>query len=496
MKTLFAWIGLADLRGTDAEGVSKGPILAAAQSLPLDAIQLISDHPEETGHRYSDWLTQQTTATISMTQADLTGPTEFGEIYEAAIETVKGYFETRSKDDTCYFHLSPGTPAMAAVWILLSKTKYPAVLIESSPEAGLREVSFPFDLAVEYLPDLLRDKDRKLIDLSEGPPPAGPEFSAIIHRCSTMKRVLARAAWIAVRAVPVLIQGESGTGKELLARAIHQASPRNEAPFVAVNCGAIPPDLLESEFFGHRRGAFTGADSDRVGHFEEASGGTLFLDEIGELPLNLQVKLLRVLQEGQVYPLGSSKPVTVNVRILGATNRDLIAEVATGAFREDLFHRIAVGILNLPPLRDRSGDLSLLVDAFSVELNAELADQPGYIRRRVKPSARKALLSHDWPGNVRELRNTLLRAFAWSQSPEISTKDIEESLIVRPGDSKNIMGLPFSPDFDIRKLLAEVVRHYFTRALKQSGQKKSAAAKLVGLPNYQTFDNWAKKYEL
>jgi transcriptional regulator with PAS, ATPase and Fis domain len=178
-----------------------------------------------------------------------------------------------------------------------------------------------------------------------------------------MKRVIALARRVAIRSIPVLIEGESGTGKELMARAIHQASPRAAKPFITVNCGAIPPELVESEFFGHRRGSFTGAVSDRKGHFERADGGTLFLDEIGELPKAIQVKLLRTLQEGEVTPVGSSEARKVDVRVVAATNRTLISEVAEGNFREDLFYRLAVAIIKLPPLRERAGDLSLLIDA-------------------------------------------------------------------------------------------------------------------------------------
>ena len=195
-----------------------------------------------------------------------------------------------------------------------------------------------------------------------------------------MVRLVEKAQQVALRNVPVLLEGESGTGKELFARAIHQHSPRRDEPFIAVNCGAIPQNLVESELFGHEKGAFTGANAPRKGHFESAHGGTLFLDEIGELPKDMQVRLLRVLQEGEVVRLGASRPISLDVRIVAATNRTLIEEVGEGRFREDLFYRIAVAYLKLPPLRERPGDLGLLIDHLIEQINRESEEQP--IERR------------------------------------------------------------------------------------------------------------------
>ena len=196
---------------------------------------------------------------------------------------------------------------MAAIWLLLAKTRYPARLIESSREHGVKEVSIPFELSAEFAPVASKQADEALARLMMGMSPESPAFTAIVHRCAAMKRTVAMAHRLAVRDVPVLIQGESGTGKELFARAIHQASARNGKPFVAVNCGAIPHELVEAELFGHERGAFTGATAARAGYFESADGGTLFLDEVGELPLASQVRLLRVLQEREVTRVGATE---------------------------------------------------------------------------------------------------------------------------------------------------------------------------------------------
>jgi transcriptional regulator with PAS, ATPase and Fis domain len=384
---------------------------------------------------------------------------------------------------------------MAAVWIILGKTKFPAELIESSPQRGVETVSVPFDISADFLPDLLRGADRQLEQLSVGLPPEAPEFSAILHRSSAMKGVLAKARRVAPRTVPVLIEGESGTGKELLARAIHLAGPRRGGAFVAVNCGAIPAELIESELFGHEKGAFTGADRSRKGYFAEAHGGSLFLDEVGELPPLAQVKLLRVLQEGEVMRLGSSRPVPVDTRIIAATNRSLMDEVAKGCFRSDLFYRLAVAVLRVPPVREREGDLALLIDALLAQVNRESAGEPGYEEKAISAGARNLLMRHPWPGNVRELLNTLRRAAVWAAGPVLSEVDIREALLEAPvKEGGEILGRPLGGALDLPGLLAEVARHYLKRAMEEARDNKTAAASLVGLPSYQTLTNWLKKY--
>jgi sigma54-dependent transcription regulator len=296
---------MADLRASHGGvGGNVGPIGQAVRDRTYSAIHLLSDHKPADTAAYTAWLKARTAAPLEVHPVKLSGPTQFGEIYEPALSTiVKVGREAKPKAEFTY-HLSPGAPAMAAVWILLAKTARPAELIESSPEKGVRTVSFPFELSADYLPDLSGTRGEEIARLTQGLSPDAPAFEYIIHRCATMKRVVAQARRRAAHDVPVLIQGSLGTGKELFARAIHMSSRRSEGPIVAVNCGAIPPELVESEFFGHVKGAFTGAIEDRVGHFEAANEGTLFLDEIGELPLRAQVKLLRVLQDRKVQRVG------------------------------------------------------------------------------------------------------------------------------------------------------------------------------------------------
>jgi len=494
---LAAWVGSTDLRArTEGETVGLGPIAQALDSRRFDEVVLLSNYGKVQEEAYLRWLAARTTTCIRLEHLTLSGPTEFGEIYSAAVGVVERLVARHPDGMALTFHLSPGTPAMAAVWIILAKTRFPAELIESSRERGVRTASVPFDISADFLPDLLRQPDRELQRLSTGLPPEAPEFADIVHRSRVMQRLVLKARRIAPRSVPVLIEGDTGTGKELLARAIHRASPRRERPFIGVNCGAIPAELVESELFGHEKGAFTGAAARRKGHFVEAEGGTLFLDEVGELPRAAQVKLLRVLQEMEVVPLGSSRAQKIDVRLIAATNRSLAEEVASGAFREDLFHRLAVAVLRLPSLRERREDLGALIDHVLAQVNREGTEQPGYVDKRLSPGARNLLLSHRWPGNVRELQNTLRRAAIWSADQRLSTEDIRDALL-QAGDAlprEAVLGRPLGESLDLPGILTTVARHYLERALDEAHGNKTKAASLVGLPSYQTFTNWMKRY--
>jgi DNA-binding NtrC family response regulator len=247
-------------------------------------------------------------------------------------------------------------------------------------------------------------------------------FKDIVTRNARMHTVLRTADKAAASLIPVLIEGESGVGKELIARAIHGSGERRAKPFVAVNCGAIPENLVESTLFGHEKGAFTGATEKHTGKFVEASGGTLFLDEIGELPLAAQVKLLRAIQEGQVDPVGAKKPVKVDVRIVSATNRNLIADVTNGRFREDLYYRLAVFPITVPPLRERQEDIPELVRHFLVRFAAE----EGKRIRAVTAEALALLNAYPWPGNVRQLENAIFRAVVLADGDEIGGNEFPQ----------------------------------------------------------------------
>ena len=312
-------------------------------------------------------------------------------------------------------------------------------------------------------------------------------FENIIGRSTRMRAVFALVERVAKTNSTVLLQGESGTGKELIARAIHFSSPRSEHRFLSINCGAMPESLLESELFGHERGAFTGAVRDKRGLFQEAHRGTLFLDEIGEMSQPMQVKLLRALQDRTVRRVGGTAEEAVDVRIIAATNRDLQERIAHGDFREDLYYRINVIPIQLPPLRDRREDIALLADHFLRKLASGLGQPP----RRLSKEALRLLESHLWPGNVRELENLIERAVALSASDPIGPADFPDDLARQHPPAPAEITLPESGlDLEIHldRIRAELMR----QALERSGGVQTQAAELLGM-TFRSFRYYAKK---
>jgi len=299
-------------------------------------------------------------------------------------------------------------------------------------------------------------------------------LASLLGKSRAMQKLFELIAKIHSVRTNVLITGESGTGKELVARALHTEGSRAKLPFVAVNCGAIPDELMESELFGHIRGAFTGAVADKRGLFQEAHGGTLFLDEIGELSLGLQVKLLRALQERKIKPVGAAEEHEIDVRVVAATNRDLEAEVARGAFRADLFYRLNVIQLWIPPLRHRREDIALLAEHFLRQFAAE----HGHAVQLTAEAMRK-LESYDFPGNVRELENMIERSVALSSSHLISASDLPE---VRPSRAAAEVPAELPAEgVDLDGLLSDYERGWVLRALEQTGGVRKRAAALLGI---------------
>lgn len=298
---------------------------------------------------------------------------------------------------------------------------------------------------------------------------------AIVTRSPLMQRLLEQAGMVAQSDVSVLINGQSGTGKEIVAQAIHNASPRHDKPFIAINCGALPEQLLESELFGHARGAFTGAVSSREGLFQAAEGGTLFLDEIGDMPVALQVKLLRVLQERKVRPLGSNRDIDIDVRIISATHRDLPKAMARGEFREDLFYRLNVVNLKIPPLSDRTEDIPLLAN----HLLRQSADRHKPFVRAFSTDAMKRLMAAKWPGNVRQLVNVIEQCVALTSSPVISDALVEQALegentaLPTFVEARNQFELNY-----LRKLL-QITKGNVTHAARMAGRNRTEFYKLL-----------------
>ncbi len=351
----------------------------------------------------------------------------------------------------------------------------------------------PFDvelLALTLERALERNQLRSRIDelKRQGP---GSSLAERMGASPAIAQVIQQVSQVAESNFTVLVQGETGTGKELVARAVHQQSPRRQAPFVAVDCGAIPETLVESELFGHERGAFTGAQAKREGHFQLAKGGTLFLDEIGNVPLATQAKLLRALEQREVHPLGSARAVAVDARIIAATNTELEEEVKAGRFRADLYYRLSEFTITLPPLRSRREDITHLAQRFLDEVSMELRRPV----RRVSDEAMQALFRHDWPGNVRELKNVIRKA-ALLATDVVTPEHIPALNASAPIPSRAVAE-PSGEDLSLREVAElaavqaerEVIRH----ALGATKGNKSQAARLLRT-DYTTLHAKMKRY--
>ncbi len=308
---------------------------------------------------------------------------------------------------------------------------------------------------------------------------------AIVGTSFAVRALLEQIERVGPTQARVLITGENGSGKELVAQALHKRSPRAAAPFVEVNCAAIPSELIESELFGHLKGSFTGATQDRAGKFEQANGGTIFLDEIGDMAQAAQAKVLRVLEDGEVTRIGGAKSRTIDVRVLAATNKDLQAEIAAGRFREDLYYRLNVVPIHLPPLRERREDIPLLVQHF-IE---RLAEREGGAPRPVSADALDALARLDWPGNVRELRNTVERLLILTAGPQVTLADVERLTGRRAADAGGLGALADAGTFEEFKHAAE--RAYLLLKLRQYDWNVSETARAIDMPR----SNLYKKIE-
>lgn len=490
---LVCWIGGNDLNAASTAVPSVevlGPIASTLKACSFAGVQLLYNYPEDKVQPYLTWLRRQFTIPINAHYVQLSSPVNFGEIY---IQANLHLARLSAEQGPLSILLSPGTPAMQAVWILLGKTRYACRFYQSSLEQGVQEVDIPFELSAEYIPAAQQMNSAAINALSDVNAPIDAAFNNIVTRNPRMLTLKNQAQILAARNVPVLIYGETGTGKELFARAIHNASERSDKPFVPLNCGAIPTELVDSVLFGHKKGAFTGAISEKLGVFAQANGGTLFLDEFGELEPNVQVRLLRVLQEGVFVPVGGSNEQKVDVRLITATHRNLMEAVAEGRFREDLFYRVAVGVLHLPPLRERQGDLTLLANS----VLQTLADKDSSLKHKnISPEAMNVILRHPWRGNVRELQSTLLRAALWCQTSTITPDDIRQALFIMPEKQSGLLDKDVSQGIDIVELYDDLLRHYIPLALDAAQGKKSKAAELLGFNNYQTLENKMKKLNI
>ena len=321
-------------------------------------------------------------------------------------------------------------------------------------------------------------------------------FEGVVGNSPSMHTVIDKLKSVASTNSTVLIEGESGTGQELVARAIHQNSERKSKPFVPLNISALPDSILESELFGHEPGAFTGAIGKRIGKFEHANGGTLFLDEVGEMPMQTQIKLLRVLEDRKIARLGTNEEISLNVRLVAATNADLLEMVKKGSFRQDLYYRLSVVKIELPPLRERRGDIPLLTDHFLKELSS----QYGKKFEGVSRAARRALMAYDWPGNIRQLRNAAERMLVLDTDGSLDLDDLPEEIMPLGGSEGDgsYSSDRSGADFLIGRPFSEVERYYIERALDLADGKREEAAKMLGIGErtlYRKLKDYQKQKE-
>lgn len=513
-QLLISWIGNTDIRamltaqpphvatkiadrlGINVGGTSviNGPVRTALNNIVFDNVILLTNYADsELSSLYRDWVGTP----VEIREVVLKDPTDYGEIFGVVRTQMESIVPALPSGVTPAYLLSPGTPAMAAIWVLLGKTLFPGCFYQTW-QSRVTETEIPFDISLDFVPELFKSADSMLSHLAAGSPQETPGFDRIIGDSPAIRTAVGRAHRAALRSVSVLITGESGTGKEMFAQAIHSASPRREGPFVVVNCAAIPTHLMESEIFGHKKGAFTGAATGRDGALKRAHGGTLFLDEIGELERDLQAKLLRVLEPPvgeassirEFLPVGADKQECADVRVLAATNRNLNAMVAEEAFREDLLYRLAVITVRLPALRERGADAIIIADALMQRINDEFQrEEPGYRRKSISASANNFVSSHPWPGNVRRLYNALLQAAVMADGDAITDQDVSAALAEAPFGEKPMHyeeELPLGNGFDLDQHLRSIQKACIRRALAQAHGVKAEAARLLGLKSHQT----------
>lgn len=367
--------------------------------------------------------------------------------------------------------------------LFIMMTAYPSIetAVEAMKEEAFDYITKPFNV------DELQRIIRRALERQE-PTEQVLKIEEIVTKSPAMHKILKTLPKIASTQANVLIMGESGTGKELIAKAIHNLSPKRDKPFVTVNCAGIPETLLESELFGYKKGAFTGATSDKMGLFKAADGGTIFLDEIGELPAALQVKILRVVEDKSFKPIGDTKDIKVDLRIISATNKELEKEVIGGKFREDLYYRLNVIPIRIPPLRDRVEDIPVLVNYFLKKYSQEF----GKDIRKISSSALELLTSYDFPGNVRELENIIERCIALETSNII----LPESLVLSDFKKGGLKVEVVSPKgLDLQKRVEELEKTFLIKALEEARGVKKRAAELLNL-SFRSFRYKLKKYNI
>lgn len=483
MNILLTFTGFHDpyAVGLVGEEEQPGPILSLVNARSFDQVILFSTPGAEKNTQATKDALQSLYPGLDVEVRDLplADPTDYVVILRGLRAHVREICENTAQA-RYFIAVASGTPQMHACWVLLAASgEIPAHILHIRPP---RFVSKDHPLVSEVD---LTSPDFPLVRANVGaietPDTAPPDMETAIQQLSIVgdhpafRKVLEIGATLASSDVPILILGETGTGKELFARFVHQLSNRPPDRFVPLNCAAIPKDLVESILFGHKRGAFTGAVNDQTGKFDQANGGTLFLDELAELPLSTQAKLLRILQDGLVEPLGDKKPHKVDVRIIAATNQDIQKAIKQGRFREDLYYRLNIGEIRLPPLRERRSDIPKIALHVLDRINATLK-RP----KRLSPDALTRLQHHSWPGNVRDLENVIERSVRLARQDVLNADDL---LIGEPVSSRDPLAMLPEPyeGFSLEEYLASARKQLILQALETAKGNQSEAARLLGI---------------
>ena len=484
MKVLLTFTGFHDPYAVGLIGQEEqpGPILSLVSARTFDQVILFSTPNAEKNTIATEKALHSLHPELKVEVRDLLliDPTDYVAILKGLRTHLRDIYETAPQAQF-FIAVASGTPQMHACWVLLTASgEIPARILHIRPPRFVskeRPLVSEVDLSSSEFP-LVR-ANVGMIEPAESIPPASVETAmqqlGIVGDHPAAKKALEIAATLANSTAPILILGETGTGKELFASFVHKLSGRLLDRFVALNCAAIPKDLVESMLFGHKRGAFTGATNDQVGKFDQADGGTLFLDELAELPLPTQAKLLRVLQDGVVEPLGAKKPHKVNVRVVAATNQDIRKAIRLGRFREDLYYRLNVGEIKLPSLRDRRSDIPKLALHVLDRVNATLK-RP----KRLSPDALARLQQHSWPGNVRDLENVIERSVRLARQEVLAADDLMIGEPVTSADPLDALPEP-QEGFSLEGYLTSARKQLILRALETAKGNQSEAARLLGI---------------
>jgi len=499
-RTLLTFVGYHDpyYRGPLEDEDLKGPILYLLELERFDRVLLfatpnLTDRTNDTAGVIRE--THEGTEVEILHCDGIEDPTDYGQIFSELRRQFRRIDVDRAPDSNAYYiATASGTPQMHAVWLMMAAAgEIPAKILQARPPRFVTAQKHAVDEVDPLAAGFPRVRVPDVASAGQGGELGRPDVRqavadlGIVGRHPGFQEALERAAMFAEYDRPVLIEGETGTGKELMANLIHRLSARRASTFLPVNCSNMPATLAESLLFGHVRGAFTGADRDQAGKFVLADGGTLFLDEIGELPLEVQSKLLRVLEDGVVEPVGAARGRRVNVRIIAATNRDLLEEIEAGRFRSDLYYRVEVGMIGLLPLRRRRSDIPLLALAALDNINKTTRKA-----RRLTQEAGQALCGYDWPGNIRQLFNLLERSVMSTRKEVLDARDLVFAQD-RAAGGDYLDHLPEPGDgFNLEELLKTIREHMLRRALDLEAGNQSAAARRLGLTP-QAVHNYMKR---